>query len=303
MRPSLVLATVAALAVGLLAPAGAGAVPASRVTPPRIGQAGPAVAVCNATAPAAVLAGGSAGPAYVAPVDGVVTGFSHQANGTAGQVRALVLADAPSTSNKIVVAKSAKMTVSVNKLNAFGVQLRMRAGERLALWYSTNLMACLTVGTAGDTSVASAPFDADVNPVFAPTGSFVGSYRPNIAASFEPDADGDGFGDYTQDACPRSALTTAVCPEPDTRITRKPKHASTRHKVKVTIRFTSSIAGSTFQCRLDGHKKWKRCSSPFKRTLGIGKHRLQVRAVSPQGVPDRRPATARFTITKAKRHR
>jgi hypothetical protein len=305
VRPTLVLATVAVLAVAVLAPSASGPATGS-VTAPRaagqgIGQAGPGVAVCNATAPAAVVlaAEGAGAPSYVAPVNGVITSFTHQANGTAGQVRALVLADVPASGSRAITARSAKLAVVVNRVNTFATQLPIRAGQRLGLWYSTNLMACLTVGVPGDASVTAAPFDADATATFTQNGAFVGTYRPNIAATFEPDADGDGFGDETQDACPRSALTTAPCPEPDTTITKKPKHRSTRSKVKVTIRFTSSIAGSTFQCRLDGHKKWKKCSSPYKRRLGIGKHELRVRAVSPLGIPDSKAAKAHFTIRRA----
>ena len=221
-----------------------------------------------------VLASEAAGgPSYVAPVNGVITSFAHQANGAAGQVQALVLADLPSSANRRVVAKSAKMAVAVNQVNTFVTHVRIKAGQRLGLWYSTNLMACLTVGTTGDSSVASAPFDSDANTTFAPTGVFVGSYRPNIAATFEP--------------------------EPDTKITKKPRHASTHDKVKVKIKFKSSIAGSTFQCKLDGHKKWKKCKSPFKRRLGVGTHELRVRAVSPAGIPDPKPAKAKFKIRRA----
>jgi hypothetical protein len=301
VRANLFLAVVSAVVVGALGPAPAGSATAPRAATTGLGQAGPNVAVCNATVPAGVLLAseGSGGPTYVAPVNGVITSFTHQANGAAGQVRALVLADVPSSNTKQVVAKSAKVAVTVNTVNTFVTQLPIKAGQHLALWYSTNLMACLTVGIAGDSSVASAPFDADLSSTFSPTGVFVGSYRPNIAATFEPDADGDGFGDLTQDACPHSALTTAVCPQPDTKITKKPKHASTRSKVKVTFKFKASIAGSTFQCKLDGHKKWKKCKSPFKRRLGVGKHELRVRAVTAVGIPDPRPAKARFTIVRA----
>ena len=275
MRPTLVLATAAALVVGVLGPSAAGSGTAPRAATPALGQAGPGVAVCNATAPAAVVLASEAagGPSYVAPANGVITSFAHQANGAAGQVQALVLADVPASATRRVVAKSAKMTVVVNQVNTFATHVRIKAGQRLGLWYSTNLMACLTVGITGDSSVASAPFDSDANTTFAPTGVFVGSYRPNIAATFEP--------------------------EPDTKITKKPRHASTRDKVKVRIKFRSSVAGSTFQCKLDGHKKWKKCKSPYKRRLGVGKHELRVRAVSPAGIPDPKPAKARFTIRRA----
>ena len=275
MRPTLVLGTVTALAVGLLGASAAGSATAPRAATPAIGQAGPSVAVCNATAPAAVMLAseGSGGPSYVAPANGVITSFTHQANGTPGQVQALVLADVPSSANKLVVAKSAKVAVVVNQVNTFATHVPIKAGQRLGLWYSTNLMACLTVGTTGDSSVASAPFDSDVNTTFGPTGVFVGSYRPNIAATFEP--------------------------EPDTKITKRPKHTSTRTKVKVKIKFTASVAGSTFECKLDGHRKWKKCKSPYQRRLGVGKHELRVRAVSPAGIPDSKPAKVKFKIARA----
>jgi hypothetical protein len=274
VRATLVFVALSALLVGGLGSAPAGSATAPRAATATIGQAGPSVAVCNATAPAAVMLAseGIGGAAYVAPVNGVITSFTHQANGAAGQVRALVLADVPSSATKVVIAKSAKATVVVNQVNTFATQLPIKAGQRLALWYSTNLMACLTVGIPGDSSVASAPFDADVNATFSPTGVFVGSYRPNISATFEP--------------------------EPDTKITKKPKGLSTRSKVTVKIKFTASVAGSTFQCRLDGHKKWRTCQSPFKKKLGIGTHSLQVRAVSPGGLPDQKPAKVRFTIMR-----
>ena len=121
MRPTLVLATAAVLVVGVLGPAPAGSATEPRVANPGLGQAGPGVAVCDATAPAAVVLAseGAGGSSYVAPVNGVITSFAHQANGAAGQVQALVLADVPSSANKRVVAKSAKQAVNVNTVNTF----------------------------------------------------------------------------------------------------------------------------------------------------------------------------------------
>ena len=69
--------------------------------------------------------------------------------------------------------------------------------------------------------------------------------------------------------------------------------------MKVKIKFKASIAGSTFECKLDGHKKWKTCKSPYKRRLGVGRHELRVRAVSPAGIPDPKPAKAKFRIRRA----
>ena len=54
--------------------------------------------------------------------------------------------------------------------------------------------------------------------------------------SSSPDADGDTFGDVSQDLCPQSKLTQAACPAPDTTVTKQPKKKSTKRKAK--IKFT-----------------------------------------------------------------
>jgi hypothetical protein len=257
---------------------------------------------CNVGVPAAVVisteAAGSA--SYVAKADGVITSFSHQANGVAGQVRAIVFADGPDATTKTVVAKSAKVSVTRNVLNTFLTQLPIRAGQRIGLGYTANNMACATAaGLAGDVTLVKAPFDPDTTGTFVAAGVLSApgtTFRPNITAVLESDVDGDGYGDVTQDGCPQSRKVVAACPE--TTITKKPKHKATHTKVKIKVKFSASIAGSTFECRLDGHKKWKPCESPFKKKLGAGRHSLQVRAVSPGGVPDPKPAKVRFTIRR-----
>ena len=308
MRPTLVLATAAALVLGALAgsPVSADQPPGSRAKPPRvfattIGQVGTGACDIGAVPGAVVIDTAGVGtPTYVASSDGVLTGFSHQANGVAGQVRAIVFADGPTTTQKTVAAASAKMTVTKNVLNTFAIRLPIKTGQRLGLGYTANGMACATAaGYAGDATLVKAPFDPDTASTFVAGGVLSqGSitFRPNISAVLESDVDGDGWGDITQDGCPQSAQVTATCP--DTEITRKPKHKTTRSKVRVKVKFAASIAGSTFQCRLDGHKKWRLCSSPYKKRLGVGRHTLQVRAVSPLGVPDPKPAKVRFTISR-----
>ena len=198
------------------------------------------------------------------------------------------------------------MTVTPNALNIFAVRLPIKAGQRVGLGFTANDMACaVAAGFAGDATMVKAPFDPDTSTSFVAAGVLSGgpgvTFRPNISAVLESDVDGDGYGDITQDGCPQSGKVTAACP--DTTITKKPRHKSARKKVKVKIKFTASIAGSTFQCRLDGHKKWKTCSSPYKKRLGVGRHTLQVRAVSPAGIPDPKPAKVKFTIRRRLTHR
>jgi hypothetical protein len=59
--------------------------------------------------------------------------------------------------------------------------------------------------------------------------------------------------------------------------------------------FTSSVQGSTFECRIDGGA-FARCSSPFtSAALSPGQHSFEVRAVGPEGVVDPTPDRREFT--------
>jgi streptogramin lyase len=88
----------------------------------------------------------------------------------------------------------------------------------------------------------------------------------------------------------------------------------TRGKAMVKFTFSSTVAGSTFQCRLvkvptGKHKKKKTpkgtftsCRSPKVLHLGPGKYRFAVRAVA-SGVTDATPAESAFRVIRVPRHR
>ncbi|MDA0181838.1 hypothetical protein OJ997_16160 [Solirubrobacter phytolaccae] len=59
--------------------------------------------------------------------------------------------------------------------------------------------------------------------------------------------------------------------------------------------FSSSEAGSTFECSLDGGP-FVACASPYNPGAAPGTHTLAVRAVDAQGVPDPNPQTVTFTV-------
>ncbi len=81
---------------------------------------------------------------------------------------------------------------------------------------------------------------------------------------------------------------------PQTKITKGPKAKT--HATTVKFRFSSSEAGSTFQCKLD-RKPVKRCSSPKKyKGLKVGKHVFKVWATDAAGNKDPTPAKKKFKI-------
>jgi hypothetical protein len=124
------------------------------------------------------------------------------------------------------------------------------------------------------------------------------SARVNVSAVVESDADGDGYGDVSQDLCPQSKLSQAACPAPDTTVTKAPKKKSTKRKA--TIKFTATVPGSTFTCAVD-KKAAKPCTSPFKKKYKYGKHTVVITATSPAGLVDPTPVTVKFKVKKPAR--
>jgi hypothetical protein len=239
------------------------------------------------------LEGGA--PSYVAPSAGVITSYSVRASATPGLVRLVVLGPSATAGHRTVVALSAQNPVVVNTVNTFTTRVPVTAGLSIGLNNSASNMLCWGGGVVGD-QVASAIFDPAASADY-PGGNPQTGKRANISAVLEPDADGDQYGDLTQDLCPQSNLTQAACPAPDTKVTKQPKKRSASHRAR--IRFTSTIAGSTFTCVIDG-KAARPCTSPFKKKFRVGKHTVVITATSAVGIVETTPATVKFKVKKPK---
>jgi hypothetical protein len=85
----------------------------------------------------------------------------------------------------------------------------------------------------------------------------------------------------------------------DTTISSGPAQGSTISTATPTFTFTSSIVGSTFECRLDAGA-FSGCPSPFTSpALADGTHTFSVRAIDPFGNVDGSPASRGFTVSTA----
>ncbi len=124
----------------------------------------------------------------------------------------------------------------------------------------------------------------------------------NADTPSSPLADGAHvFRARASDAAGNSAIATRSFtvqtpkpPAPETSITKGPKKKTRKRRPK--FKFTSTQAGSTFQCKLD-KRRFAPCSSPFvSPKLKLGKHRLKVRAIGPTGMPDPAPAVRKFKV-------
>jgi hypothetical protein len=232
-------------------------------------------------------------PSFTIPSNGVLTSWSNNANATPGSARLVVVGPSPTAGHRTVLATSALQPVTASTLNTFPTRIPVAAGSAIAIQTTMAGMSCAQVTVPGDTIAgAPSPYDPTTN-LDLPNTSSQNGVRINLSAVLEPDVDGDGYGDVTQDACSVSAQTQAACPVPDTTITKRP--AKTGHSRFITVKFKSTIPGSTFKCSIDG-KRFKPCSSPFDKRLGLGHHKVKIQATSALGIVEAKPATVKFRI-------
>ena len=108
-----------------------------------------------------------------------------------------------------VLGESAEQSVSPG-LNVFSTRLPVKAGDRLGLVPvgQESPLFCETTETGDHTWSLRGSVGVGSTHQFA-AGVFV---RVPLVAVIEPDRDGDGYGDETQDKCPQSAAYQGPCP-------------------------------------------------------------------------------------------
>ena len=145
------------------------------------------------------------------PSSGVITRWRVSSAETGSFVERLLVLRPTGNANEFrVVGESAPATI-LPGVNTVDTRIPTEAGDRLGVYGSTagsGTLYCST-GNGGD---QLGDFDSE-----APFGS-VQTFIPTPGSSVpvsgivEPDADGDGYGDETQDRCPQSATFQIECP-------------------------------------------------------------------------------------------
>lgn len=99
--------------------------------------------------------------------------------------------------------------------NAFATRLSVRAGDRLGAFGASPSGALYCTSASSADVMGAVHFDAAIGgtQAFTPNPAF----QVALSAVVEPDADRDGYGDESQDRCPRGHAFHGECPRVRTR--------------------------------------------------------------------------------------
>jgi hypothetical protein len=111
-----------------------------------------------------------------------------------------------------VIAKAPVTTLVGNPIETIPVRIAVHDQDEIALGTVDALANCIVTGASGERATVS------VGGTNAPEGGLLapstpsGDYRVNLSATLEGDADGDGYGDESQDSCPADpAIHSGLC--------------------------------------------------------------------------------------------
>jgi hypothetical protein len=137
-----------------------------------------------------------------------------------------------------VVGQSTPGAVA-NGLNTFATRIPVQAGDHLGLAGTFAPLYCRTE-LPGD---AMGVFKGVLAPGATTPFETAGGYRVPVSAVIEPDADGDGYGDETQDKCPQSAALQTACPVVKLSLSKIVKKSSVKILVSTDAATSVKVTG------------------------------------------------------------
>jgi hypothetical protein len=198
-----------------------------------IGQLDPGTPAASCTGGSSLVQSAVAGTgSYVVPAGHwVIVSWSHRANTVAGRQMGLRLwRSTSSASAYTLVAAGALRVLNAGGINTTYERIPVSGGELLGIRLGNGGSSCTFTAGTGNTVrhavLTEPPPGSNVT-----LGSSYSQRRLNVTARLEADADADGYGDETQDACPGSTGPSNGCPYP-----APPPADTTRPTLKLRVR-------------------------------------------------------------------
>ena len=146
----------------------------------------------------------SPGASYAAPSNGVITQWSFRADGSPPTLKLKVLRSAGG-GNYRVVGESALTSQVPSQLNTHSTRIPVQTGDVIGLYVEMAAGPTAYTQGSGNAFFGLSGLAGDPPPGTTDSSLNEGQFPLDVAARLEPDADGDGFGDESQDNCPAVA--------------------------------------------------------------------------------------------------
>jgi hypothetical protein len=161
---------------------------------------------------------------YAMPFDGVIVGWQTKTGTNAGTMKLKVFRATTDPTEFLVVGEEGPHSIAKETSPSFtsGVRIPVKKGDFLG---ETGAGTNCTSYLPGQNGYHTLSYELGVDPLAGTTAKiFAGGsqFALEVQATLEPDADQDGYGDETQDACLNNPLghelpCPALPPAPDTR--------------------------------------------------------------------------------------
>jgi hypothetical protein len=161
-------------------------------------------------------------PSYIVPAgQWVLVSWSHRSNSAAGRELAVRAWRATATvGTYTLVGAGLLRTLAPSGINTFYEQISVTGGDLLGLRVGNPPSGGDIIGGGASCAFSAATGNSvrysvlTSEPAAGASAALPGlltQYRLNVTSRLEPDADADGYGDETQDACPGSAGASSGC--------------------------------------------------------------------------------------------
>ncbi len=237
---------------------------------------------------------------FAAPADGVLTRWTiglYRVNAPGGKVTLEVVRPGGSAGVYAIVGtdeRDAGAPTTDRQTLTFDTRIAIKAGDRLGVHTDGPVEAAADNAPPGEVLHGNSATAPTAGQTITISGLYGGTAL-RLSAGLEPDADGDGFGDVSQDACPakaarqvapcEDATTTATAtPTPTTGTTTAAAPAATAPRCVVPRLKGLTRAGATKRLKAAGCKLGKvRLTKAARRATGQAKRRLVVVAAPKPG--------------------
>lgn len=229
MRPLRLLVAIA-IASAALPASGAGAATAPAIPPGAIQLGNECTANASQVNTTALQVANPAGSAFPvrSPIDGVVTQWRVTLPGIlATPEQTLKVGQKLEEINLYTIMSETTATLH-SGLNVIPARIPIYAGDVVGL-YGDSPYGAFICPAGPESTVAEVAGNSAVNThaLYAPRTEAAAA----VSVTVEPDEDGDGYGDITQDGCPQSAAFHTGCPV----VNLQPEYAAGASAISVTV--------------------------------------------------------------------